>query len=99
MGGELGFDGPEKPDLGGHLGRQVGEGDTGVLAIELECCVGCGQPLFGAVALWWPCEAAAMTRVRRALPALTRSWGSAQRSRTARSAAPMSPVSGVMGSS
>ncbi len=35
MRSELGFDGPEKPHLGGHLGRQVGEGDAGVLAIEL----------------------------------------------------------------
>ena len=42
--GQLGLERLEEPDLGGHLGSQVGEGHAGVLAIELEGAVGCGQP-------------------------------------------------------
>jgi hypothetical protein len=47
---------------------------------------------------WW-LEAVAMTAPSRALPALSRAFGSAQRSRTARSARERSPLSGVIGRS
>ena len=47
MGGELGLNGTQQPDLGGDLGGQVGEGDGWVAVVEGERCLCCGDPLGG----------------------------------------------------
>ena len=49
MGGELGLDGAQQPDLGGDLGGEVGERDRGVTGVELDGGFGCGDPLGGPV--------------------------------------------------
>ena len=100
VGGELGLDGAQQADLGGDLGGQVGERDRRVAGVELERRLGGGRStrrpgrrLGGSL------EALAITAVSRLTPSLSRAFGSAQRSSTARSATPRSPVSGVIGSS
>jgi hypothetical protein len=44
---EFGLGSPQQPDLAGHLGGQLGEGNRGVVAVQLECGVGGGQPVGG----------------------------------------------------
>jgi hypothetical protein len=47
VGGQLGLGGAQQPVLAGDLGGQLGEGDRGVVAVQLEGGVGGGQPLGG----------------------------------------------------
>lgn len=47
VGGELGLDGSQQPDLGGDLGGEVGERDRRMVGVELDRCLGGGQPCGG----------------------------------------------------
>jgi len=47
MAGQLGADGLQQPHLAGHLGGQVGEGDGGVIAVELKRGCRGGPPVIG----------------------------------------------------
>jgi hypothetical protein len=44
---QLGLGGPQQPDLGGDLGSQLGEGDGGVVAVQLQGGLGSRAPLGG----------------------------------------------------
>jgi hypothetical protein len=48
-GGQLGVGGAQPADLAGGLGGQLGAGDRGVIAVQLECGPGGGQPLLGSL--------------------------------------------------
>jgi hypothetical protein len=44
---QLGLGSPQQPDLAGHLGGQLGEGNRGVVTVQLQCGAGGGQPVGG----------------------------------------------------
>ena len=79
VGGELGLDGAQQPDLGGDLGGQAGEGNRGVAGVELAARRWAASSHWRArAAPWWPCEALAISAVSSASrPSLTRARGSA----------------------
>jgi hypothetical protein len=49
VGGQLGLGGAQQPDLAGDLGGQILPGDGGVIAVQLECGTGGGQPLLSSL--------------------------------------------------
>jgi hypothetical protein len=44
---QLGLGGGKQPELGGDLGGQILQGDSGVVGVQLECGAGGAKPLGG----------------------------------------------------
>jgi len=77
VGGKLGLGRAQQPDLGGDLGGQASEVDSGVAVVQLQGGLRGVEPLAGPVGAWWPWEALAITWVSSACPTPVRARGSA----------------------
>ena len=88
VGGELGLDGAQQPDLGGDSAARSAKRPRGARRRARARPRRRRATGWARSAPWWLCEALAISAVSRLTPSLTRAFGSAQRSSTARSATP-----------